>query len=185
MRVGLLALAGTATTFGTLGLSYLVSLHARDNLGVSATGAGLVLLAGGLTMLVTAPQSGRVIDRMGAPVVGALAVLAGSAVIAGIGRTDRVITLVALWAVASAGSSLVLVAIQSLATAAIPENRGGAVSVVLAFRFAGLALSPLVWIPVFETNPINAFQGAALVSLPAVAALAVLGRMARAERVSA
>ncbi len=175
-RLALLAAAGTATTAGTLGMTYLISLQARDTLGLSAGGAGALLLVAGLTMLVLAPRWGRVVDRFGAPRAGVVAVVTASALSALIGYTDEVLLLTMLFAATSAASSLVLVALQSLATVAIPDNRGGAVSVVLGFRFAGLALSPLIWIPVFESDPVLAFQGTALVSLPAALAFAALGQ---------
>lgn len=174
--LGLIALAGMATTAGTLGMSYLVSLHARDTLGLSPGGAGLLLLAGGLTMLVLAPRWGQVVDRFGATGAGAAAVLAASGLATVIGFTEHLLVLAVLWAATSASASLVLVAIQSLATSAVPDNRGGAVSVVLAFRFSGLAVAPLIWIPVFEIDPVRAFQGTALISLPAAVAFVILGK---------
>ncbi|MCP5026163.1 MAG: MFS transporter [Actinomycetia bacterium] len=179
--LALLALAGMATTAGTLGMAYLVSLQARDTLGLSSGGAGVLLLTGGLAMLFLAPRWGHVVDRFGATRAGTVAVLVASGLSSMIGLVDQAIVLAVLWAATSATASLVLVAIQSLATSAIPDNRGGAISVVLAFRFAGLAMAPLIWIPVFETDPVRAFQGTALISLPAAVALVILGK----RRVSA
>jgi hypothetical protein len=54
---------------------------------------------------------------------------------------------------------------------AVPDNRGGALSSVLAFRFMGHALGPLLWVPVFAVSPTWAFAGAAGLGLVTLAAL--------------
>ena len=41
----------------------------------------------------------------------------------------------------------------SLAVEAVPGTRAGATSVYSAFRFAGLALAPVVWLPLFHADP--------------------------------
>jgi len=43
---------------------------------------------------------------------------------------------------------------------AAPANRGGAVSLVGAFKFGGNALAPLIWVPVYAAEPMLAFVGA-------------------------
>jgi hypothetical protein len=57
------------------------------------------------------------------------------------------------WTVAGVGSALVWAGLGSLAVEAVPGNRAGATSVFSAFRFTGLALAPVVWLPLFHVDP--------------------------------
>ena len=41
----------------------------------------------------------------------------------------------------------------NLAAIAVPDNRGGALSSVLCFRFVGHGLGPLLWVPMFAWSP--------------------------------
>ncbi len=52
--------------------------------------------------------------------------------------------------------------LNTLAVEAVPENRGGATSVFGAFRFAGSALSPYVFLPIYNDAPSHAFVACAL-----------------------
>jgi hypothetical protein len=62
--------------------------------------------------------------------------------------------------------------LNTIAVEAIPENRSGATSVFSAFKFAGNAAAPLLWLPVYMSDPAAAFGLAALVTL-SIAGLAV------------
>jgi hypothetical protein len=57
-----------------------------------------------------------------------------------------------------------------------PQNRGGAISVVGAFKFAGNAIAPLVWLPVYLSRPSLAFAAAG----GAAAAIALAAQGVRA-----
>jgi len=175
-RMGLLAVSALAGSLGSIGISFLVSLWARDHLGLGPSQAGLVLICFGVAGLALGQVWGRVTDRFGARASGLVAAVIGSGLVAGLGHTDSVLVLVVLWTLAGVGGSLLSVALQGMATGAVPANRGGAVSTTLAFRFGGAALAPLVWLPVFHRTPAAAFAGAGLSTLVAGVALAPLGR---------
>ena len=53
------------------------------------------------------------------------------------------------WTLAGCGASMMTVALQNLTVRAVPTNKGGALQVVSAFRFAGAAIAPLVWLPIY------------------------------------
>jgi hypothetical protein len=59
---------------------------------------------------------------------------------------------------------------------AIPANRGGALSAVSAFRFAGAAIAPLAWLPLYHASPSRAFGAAGASLLLAVPALRATAR---------
>jgi hypothetical protein len=86
------------------------------------------------------------------------------------GLLTNSIVFAAVWAVAAALIGFVVVNLQHLAAIAVPDNRGGALSSVLSFRFMGHALGPLLWVPIFDVSPAWAFAGSALLGLATVVA---------------
>ena len=50
--------------------------------------------------------------------------------------------------------------INVLAVEAVPGNRAGGTSVVSAFKFAGNAAAPLMWLPLYHADPRLGFLGA-------------------------
>jgi len=174
-RMGLLVTAAFSAAAGFIGLGFLVSLYGRDHLGLSASGAGLVLVTAGISGMALGARWGSLVDRRGGRVVGVAAAVSASALVAPIGLVGTVWALAALWATAGAMLALASVALQSLAAEAVPANRGGGVSAVLSFRFAGQALAPVFWLPIYAGSPRAAFGSAALVGLVAAGALARLG----------
>jgi hypothetical protein len=58
----------------------------------------------------------------------------------------------------------------------VPANRGGALSAVAAFRFAGAAVAPVLWLPFYEAGATHAFLAAGASLLLAVPAMALLPR---------
>ena len=88
-----------------------------------------------------------------------------------------------------------VVAYQATGATIAPQNRGGALSFLLSFRFVGHAIGPLLWVPVFERSAAWAFLGAGLLGLAAAGALWFVvdqtpsptnsTRFARAARVAA
>ena len=73
--------------------------------------------------------------------------------------------------------------LNTLALEAVPENRGGATSVFGAFRFAGSALSPYVFLPLYNDAPSHAFVACALAA-STIVPLAIAIRMFSAAPVA-
>ena len=57
------------------------------------------------------------------------------------------------------------VVLQALGATEIPDNRGGTLSFVLSFRFLGVGLGPIIWIPVIEKSYEGAMLGASALGL--------------------
>jgi MFS family permease len=93
--------------------------------------------------------------------------------VAALGIAENVVAMAALWLAAGAGSAFIWAGLNTLAVQSAPENRGGAISVVGAFKFAGSAIGPLVWLPLYLAHVKLAFAtaGAACAAI----ALVVLG----------
>jgi MFS family permease len=163
-RMGLLSIGAFLSYIGAAALPFLVALYAADALSLRPDLTGLALVGFGLSGLLLGSVWGAVTERYGSRPCAMVGAVVTAVFVAAVGVTGSVPALIACWTLAGAGSSLLTVALQDLTMRAIPGNRGGALSAVSAFRFAGAAVAPLVWLPVYHASPSRAF-GAAGVSL--------------------
>ena len=159
-RVGLLSAAAFAGYAGVTSLGFLVALRASDDFGLGSSARGAVLAGFGLAGMVTGRPSGRLVDRLGRIAV----TVAGSAVcavlVALIGAAGTVAGLTLLWLAAGAASSLIWAGLNTLTIEAVPANRAGATSVISAFKFAGNAAAPVMWLPLYANDVRLAFLAA-------------------------
>jgi len=156
-RMILLTAAFGFAAIGPVGIGVLVGVAARDVLTLSGTVAGLVLFTGSLSALVMGPTWGRQLDRFGPRKV-ALVALAALTLTAGLPSfASGAISLAAIWIVVSACVGLVVIVFQSLGATLMPDNRGGALSFLMSFRFVGHAVGPLIFIPLIDWSLRGAF----------------------------
>ena len=66
-----------------------------------------------------------------------------------------------MWFGSGLGSALLWAGVNVMAVEAVPGNRAGGTSVVSAFKFAGNAAAPLMWLPLYHVDPVLGFLGAA------------------------
>ncbi|MFV0258724.1 MAG: MFS transporter, partial [Acidimicrobiales bacterium] len=179
--VALWIVAFTAAA-GPVGVALLVGLTVRDDLGGSAAVGGLTLLLGGLAATAAGPRLGALIDRWGIRTTSLVGTVAAVVSVAALGLVQNVGQMMVSWSLAAAIVALVAVCFANLAALAVPDNRGGALSSVLAFRFLGHAVGPLIWVPVFESESAAvAFAGAASLGLVSLVGFAlVTGRRSAA-----
>lgn len=154
---------------GPMGLAVLVGVRLRDQLDVSSSTAGVVLLTSGLVTMATSPRWGSAIDRLGGGKASVLAV--GSTVVLGgtLGVFDDTAVFVTAWLLCSTVFGFIALNLQRLAAIAVPDNRGGALSSVLAFRFFGHAAGPLVFVAMLEWSAPIAFAAASALGLVTLA----------------
>ena len=88
-----------------------------------------------------------------------------AALVALLGVAPTPVALGALWFATGLGSTLVWAGINTLAVEAVPDNRAGGTSVISAFRFAGNAAAPLLWLPLYHADHRLGFLGAGLFAL--------------------
>lgn len=172
--IGLLSLGAFVSYLGASSLPFLVAFFAEDHLGMGAARTGALLLGFGLAGLLLGTSWGALTDRFGAVRSGALASVATAACVSAIGFATNSLELAVLWTAAGCGASMLTVALQNLTVRAIPENKGGALSIVSAFRFFGAAIAPLVWLPAYGGDAATAFVlagGSVLIAVPALAGL--------------
>lgn len=168
LGVGVMAAAA-----GPIGINVLVGVTARDDLDLSGGQAGLLLLGGPAAAMLTGPLWGRLLDRHGPRATGLATASAATAITAALAFADTPISLAIVSALAGSLVSAVVVVFQALASTVVPGNRGGALSFVLAFRFFGHGIGPVIWIPVLEWSVRPAFLGAASLGLITIVAFYV------------
>ena len=161
----LLWVASFTAAAGPLGISVILGLYLRDELGAGSTAAGVVLLLGGLAPMFLGPVWGRLLDAWGAVRSSAVSVIALVVVMAPVGLLTNIAAVTLAWTVGAALVGFVVINIQHLSAIAVPDNRGGALSTVMSFRFVGHAVGPLIFVPVVAGEPALAFAGAAALGL--------------------
>jgi MFS family permease len=161
-RVGVLSAAAFAAYVGVTGLGVLVALRLSDAFALGSTMRGVVLATFGLAGMVSGRAGGQAVDRFGRGAAVVVGSLVCAVVVALIGVAGSAGVTAALWLVAGAGSTVAWAGLNTLAVEAVPSNRAGATSVVSALKFAGAAAAPIVWLPLYDSDPALAFVGAGL-----------------------
>lgn len=170
LALGVAALTAAA---GPIGAAVLVGFKARDLLEMEPRTAGLLLASGSAGAALLGPTFGRSIDSFGARRCGIVATSCGSVVVALLAVAQTPLTLTVTFAAAGALFGYIVAVLQQIGATIVVDNRGGAVSAMLSFRFAGHATGPLIWVPLFEISQRNAFVGSALLGLITMSALVV------------
>jgi MFS family permease len=171
-RVVLVCTAIFAASASVVGLSFLVALHVADHFGVGSIARGFVLAGFGLAGMVAGRAAGRAVDRFDRVPVVIVGAVGSGVLVATLGVAPGVAVLTAIWTSCGIGMALILAPLNTLSVEIVPENRGGAASVVSAFRIGGTAAAPLLWLPVYHVTPWLGFAGAG--TLAAASALPVL-----------
>ncbi|MFX1758873.1 MFS transporter [Rhodococcus sp. As11] len=154
LRIGLVALLGWAALGG---LGFLLAFRVEDEFGLSPAGRGVVLTVFGLAGIISSRPVGMLIDRVGARAIVLAGAVSGAALVAVVGTVPWLVVLGVAWFLAGIASQFILVGVNAAVLGGPGGNRGGAVSVVQAFRFGGAAFSPLLLTPVYGADPVLAF----------------------------
>jgi MFS family permease len=163
-RVGLLSGAAFAGYAGVTGVSFLVAILAADDFGLSSVARGFLLAGFGIAGMVLGRPAGDAVDRYGRAPVALAGTAACAALVAALGFAPTAAVLALLWFFTGLGSALIWAGINTLAVEAVPGNRAGGTSVVSAFKFAGNAAAPVMWLPLYHADPRLGFLGAAVVA---------------------
>ena len=170
-----IATAGFLAYLAINGVSFLVSLRGADRFGLDATERGVLLAGFGFAGMLAGRPAGGLVDRTGSRPIVAGGALLCAVMLALLGVVGSVVLLALAWFVAGAGSSLVWAGLNTLAVQSAPANRGGAISVVGAFKFAGNALAPPLWLPLYLERDELAFAAAAGACAAIVLVIGLLG----------
>ncbi|MEZ5151250.1 MFS transporter [Rhodococcus zopfii] len=154
LRIGLVALLG----WGALGgLSFLLAFRAEDFFGLTPAQRGALLTGFGIAGILSARRVGALVDRIGATATVLIGSLAGAALVVVVGLAPILWLAAIAWFVAGVASQCVLVGVNAAVLGGEGRNRGGAVSVVQAFRFGGGAAAPMALTPLYAAAPVASF----------------------------
>ena len=168
-RVGYLCAAAFTGFAGLAGLSFIVALRLEDAFALDSAGRGLVLAGFGVAGVLFGRAAGSAADRFGRVAVAVAGALVSASLVSLIGFAGSEGTTAALWFAVGASSTLVWAGLNTLIVEAVPENRAGATSVFGAFKFAGSAFAPLMFLPLYEADPRAAFLAAGAFAVAAAA----------------
>src|SRR4051794_2384673 len=177
-RVGLLSASAFTAYAGVTGVGFLVAVLAADEFGLASITRGVLLAGFGVAGMLVGRLAGDAVDRFGRVPVALAGIAICSALVVLIGFAPSAGVAGALWVAPRGGSALPRGGINVLAVEAVPGNRAGGTSVVSAFKFAGNAAAPLMWLPLYHADPRLGFIGAGLLSACTVFFIAPL-RMPR------
>ena len=153
-------------------MGVVVALQAGDELGLGPTARGALLAGFGAAGVVAGQPAGRAADRYGAVPVTLAGALPCCLLLPLLGLASSTAALATVWILVGVCSALIWAGLNTLMAGAAPANRGGAISLVGAFKFGGNALAPLIWLPIYAAEPLLAFAGAGATA--ALIALATL-----------
>jgi MFS family permease len=161
-RVGLLSAASFVGYASITGVGFLVAVLAADEFRLGSVARGALLAGFGIAGILVGRAAGAAVDRYGRVPVATVGVVCCSALVAVLGVAPTPGVLGAVWFLCGLGSALVWAGINTLAVEAVPGNRAGGTSVISAFRFAGNAAAPLMWLPLYHSDHRLGFLGAGI-----------------------
>lgn len=158
-------LAAFFAYLGGTGVGIVVALRASDAFAAGPGTRGLVLAAFGVAGVLVGRPAGALVDRAGGAGVASGGALLSAALLPLLPLAPDAAVLALLWFAAGIGSQILWTGLNTLIVRAAPANLGGAVSLMGAFKFAGYALAPLAWLPLYGVNPGLTFGCAGAASL--------------------
>jgi MFS family permease len=108
---------------------------------------------------------GTVTDRAGRPRTAMLGILACAAGVFALAFAPSAWSMALVYFAVGCASAFAWAALNTIVLESFPQNRAGAVSAYSAFKFAGVAIAPLIYVPLFESDVSLPFLVAAGFSL--------------------
>jgi MFS family permease len=176
IKMSSLWLAALSAAAGPVGVGVLVGVYLRDGLDASSSTAGVILLAAGASTMLLSPTWGKLIDVWGTRRAAIVSASVVTVCTIPLGFIDDLWMLAAAWIVVAGLVGFVPINLQHLAAIAVPDNRGGALSSVLSFRFFGHAIGPLLFVPLLADQPEVGFAAAGALGAITVVGFAIATR---------
>jgi MFS family permease len=170
-----IALLSAKALLGYLGftaIGFVLVLVAAEEFGLGSAARGLLVAGYGLGGIALGRFAGSIVDRAGRPSTAFVGALACAIGVLGLAAAPSAWSLALVWLAIGCAGTFVWAGLNTIAVESFPENRAGATSLYSAFKFAGVAIGPLVYVPLFHRDTRAPFLLAAAFSL-ALAALVV------------
>jgi MFS family permease len=150
---------------GFTAIGFLIALVAADEFDLGSAARGLLVAGYGIGGIAFGRYAGSVVDRVGRPWTAFWGALACAAGVLALAFAPNPWTLALLWFGIGCAGTFVWAGLNTITVESFPENRAGATSVYSAFKFAGVAIAPLVYLPLFHENMRAPFFLAAVFTL--------------------
>lgn len=150
--ISLLAAQAMLGYLGFTAIGFVLVLVSAEEFGLGPGTRGLLIAGYGVGGILLGRYAGSLVDRFGRP---------GTALAGSIACTGGVLGLFlagSVWALAlvyfgiGCASAFVWAGLNTIAVESFPQNRAGATSAYSAFKFAGVAIAPLIYVPLFHVD---------------------------------
>jgi MFS family permease len=150
--IALLAAKAMLGYLGFTAIGFVLVLVAADEFDLGSSGRGLLVAGYGVGGILLGRYAGSVVDRAGRPSTALAGALVCALGVAGLVLAPTVWALALVYFGIGSASAFVWAGLNTIAVESFPENRAGATSAYSAFEFAGVAVAPLVYVPLFEVD---------------------------------
>jgi MFS family permease len=162
------ALLGAKAMLGYLGftsIGFVVVLVADEEFGLGPAGRGLLLAGYGIGGIALGRYAGSVVDRVGRPSTALAGALGCAAAVLGLAFAPTAWSLALVYLVVGCAAAFVWAGLNTIALESSRTNRAGVTSAYSAFKFVGVAIAPLIYVPLFHTDTRAPFLLAACFSV--------------------
>ena len=150
-----IALLATQAALGYLGftaIGFVLVLVAAEEFALGSSARGLLVAGYGIGGILFGRYAGSVVDRIGRPSAAFAGAVACTAGVTGLIFAPNVWAFALVYFAIGCASTFVWAGLNTIAVESFPENRAGATSAYSAFKFAGVAIAPLVYVPLFHVD---------------------------------
>jgi MFS family permease len=150
--IALVAAKAVAGYLGFTSIGFVVALVCSREFGLSSAATGAVVAAYGVGGMLLGRYGGTVTDRAGRPRTAVLGITACAAGVLALAFAPGAWSLALVYFAVGCASAFAWAALNTIVLESFPQNRAGAVSAYSAFKFAGVAIAPLIYVPLFESD---------------------------------
>jgi MFS family permease len=150
-----IALLATQAMLGYLGftaIGFVLVLVGAEEFELGSSARGLLIAGYGIGGILLGRYAGTVVDRAGRPATALVGAVACTAGVLALVVAPSPWSLGLVFFGVGCASAFVWAGLNTIAVESFPENRAGATSAYSAFKFAGVAIAPLVYVPLFEMD---------------------------------
>lgn len=163
--IALLAAKAMLGYLGFTAIGFVVVLVADREFGLSSGLLGLVAAGYGVGAIALGRYAGSAVDRLGRPRTAFAGALACAAGVLALAFAPTAWSLALVYLAVGCASAFAWAGMNTITVESFPANRAGATSVYSAFKFAGVAIAPLIYVPLFDVDTRAPFYLAAGLTL--------------------
>jgi MFS family permease len=150
--IALLAAQATLGYLGFTAIGFVLVLVGADEFGLGSGARGLLIAGYGIGGIALGRYAGTIVDRAGRPGTALAGAIACTAGVLGLVFAPGPWSLALVFFGVGCASAFVWAGLNTIAVESFPENRAGATSAYSAFKFAGVAIAPLIYVPLFNVD---------------------------------